>query len=370
MTDVRWSVPQSWEWASIREVAEVVGGGTPDTKDDSNFTDDGIPWLTPADLTGYKATYISRGARDLSEKGYKKSSAKLMPPGSVLFSSRAPIGYCVIASNEICTNQGFKSFVLRHELSPEYLRYYLIASVDYARSKASGTTFQELSGSRAAELAVPIAPIPAQHRIVAKIESVFAKSKRARDNLDHIPRLVEKYKQAILSAAFRGELTRKWRQGSEQSAAQTLSKVRSDRRSTELSPRRRAALSNLPRRPSQLPKLPTTWVWACIEELAAADNRAIQSGPFGSNLLHSEFQETGYLVIGIDNVQDGIFSLGSQNRIGETKFFELERFRARPQDVLVTVMATIGRTCVLPDQVEPAAAMTSGCQISRQAKRC
>jgi type I restriction enzyme, S subunit len=83
-------------------------------------------------------------------------------------------------------------------------------------------------------------------------------------------------------------------------------------------------------------------VWACIEELAADDNRAIQSGPFGSNLLHSEFRETGYLVIGIDNVQDGIFSLGSQNRIGKTKFFELECFRTRPHDVLVTAMATVG----------------------------
>src|SRR6516165_828080 len=142
MTEKRWAVPQSWAWASIGEIAEVVGGGTPDTKDAAaNFSVAGIPWLTPADLTGYKDAYISRGARDLSEVGYKNSSAKLMPPGTVLFSSRAPIGYCVIASNEISTNQGFKSFILKGSLSPEYLRHYLVASVDYARSKSSGTTF-------------------------------------------------------------------------------------------------------------------------------------------------------------------------------------------------------------------------------------
>jgi type I restriction enzyme S subunit len=211
MTEERWPIPHSWEWVSIGDIVEIVGGGTPDTKDAANFTRGGVPWLTPADLTGYRHTYISRGARDLSEKGYKYSSAKLMPSGSVLFSSRAPIGYCVIASNEICTNQGFKSFVLRDGLSPEYLRHYLIASVDYARSKASGTTFQELSGSRAAELAVPVAPLPEQRRIAAKIDSLSAKSKRARDNLDHIPRLVEKYKESILAAAFRGDLTQEWR---------------------------------------------------------------------------------------------------------------------------------------------------------------
>jgi type I restriction enzyme S subunit len=214
MTEKRWAVPQSWAWASIGEIAEVVGGGTPDTKDAAaNFSVAGIPWLTPADLTGYKDTYISRGARDLSEVGYKNSSAKLMPPGTVLFSSRAPIGYCVIASNEISTNQGFKSFILNGSLSPEYLRHYLIASVDYARSKSSGTTFQELSGSRAAELAVPIAPNSEQRRIVAKVDSLSATSKRARDQLDHIPRLVEKYKQAVLAATFNETEFARWEKG-------------------------------------------------------------------------------------------------------------------------------------------------------------
>jgi type I restriction enzyme, S subunit len=209
MTEGRWHVPSSWTWSHIGDVADVIGGGTPSTSDEAHFSDAGIPWLTPADLTGYKSTYISRGRRDLTEKGFRNSSAKLLPKGSVLYSSRAPIGYCVIAAEEISTNQGFKSFVLKGSLSPEYLRHYLLASVEYAESKASGTTFKELSGSRAAELLVPIAPLPEQRRIVAKIDSLAAKSARARDHLDHIPRLVEKYKQAVLAAAFRGDLHNK-----------------------------------------------------------------------------------------------------------------------------------------------------------------
>lgn len=211
MREQRWDVPSNWAWASMEEVSEIVGGGTPSSKEISNFADEGIRWLTPADLTGYRETFISRGRRDLSEKGYRSSAARILPAGTVLFSSRAPIGYCAIASGEISTNQGFKSFVLKGKINPEYIRHYLLASVDYAESKASGTTFMELSGRRAAELSAPIAPLPEQRRIVAKIDSLTGKSRRARDHLDHIPRLVEKYKQAILAAAFRGDLTREWR---------------------------------------------------------------------------------------------------------------------------------------------------------------
>ena len=211
MTEVRWDLPPTWAWASMGMLADIVGGGTPSTADDANFAEHSIPWLTPADLTGYQDAYISRGRRDLSERGYRASAARIMPPGTVLFSSRAPIGYCAIAAGEISTNQGFKSFILKGEISPEYIRHYLLGSVDYAESKASGTTFKELSGSRAAELAVPLPPLPEQRRIVAKIDSLSGKSKRARDHLDHIPRLVGKYKLGVLSAAFKGDLTRQWR---------------------------------------------------------------------------------------------------------------------------------------------------------------
>jgi len=95
-------------------------------------------------------------------------------------------------------------------------------------------------------------------------------------------------------------------------------------------------------------------VWGSLDQFAAPVERAIQSGPFGSNLLHSEFQSTGKLVIGIDNVRDGWFSLGARNRISEEKFTELKKYAARPKDFLITVMATIGRTCVVPEDIEPA----------------
>ena len=106
-------VPTCWRWVRLDGVGAIIGGGTPSASDADNFADPGtgVPWLTPADLGGFSERFISRGARDLSEKGLQTSSATLMPAGTVLFTSRAPIGYIAIAANPISTNQGFKSIV-------------------------------------------------------------------------------------------------------------------------------------------------------------------------------------------------------------------------------------------------------------------
>lgn len=203
-TAALWGLPNSWEWSTFGTVATITGGGTPSAKDDSNFSEnDGTPWITPADLTGFKSAYIKRGRRNLSEKGYKSSSARLLPKNTVLFTSRAPIGYCAIASNEIATNQGFKSLTLTGGISPEFVREYLIWSKPYLESLASGTTFLELSGSKLSEASLPVPPVAEQERIVTKLDSLRAKSVRARTELARIDTLVTRYKQAVLDQVFR-----------------------------------------------------------------------------------------------------------------------------------------------------------------------
>lgn len=211
MSEARWDLPESWTWAAAGDLARIVGGGTPSSRVDSYFAENGIPWITPADLTGYRHSHISRGRRDLSKEGFDSCGAQMIPAGSVLFSSRAPIGYCVIASNDVSTNQGFKSLVLQGDIVPEYIRYYLISAKDYAESRASGTTFMELSGARVAKLSIPIAPIQEQKRIVAKVGGLTARTARARADLDCIPTLIARYKQRLLAIAFSGKLTSHWR---------------------------------------------------------------------------------------------------------------------------------------------------------------
>lgn len=212
MSKARWNVPFSWEWSEAKNIAQIFSGGTPkNSKEAENYSDSGFAWITPADLSGYSGSTISQGKRSLSEVGLANSSAKILPKGSVLYSSRAPIGYCVIAENEITTNQGFKSFVPYGGIDPRYLRYYLLSSKSYVESQSSGTTFLELSSRKAGELMFPIAPLNEQKRIADKIDFLLSKIYEARNALISIPGLINQYRQSVLEAAFNGELTADWR---------------------------------------------------------------------------------------------------------------------------------------------------------------
>src|SRR6266566_4234821 len=117
-----WAIPDAWQWTQMGKIALVVGGGTPDTKIADYFGGE-IAWLTPADLSGYTAKRILRGARNLTRAGLENSGARLMPRDTVLFTSRAPIGYVAIAEEDVSTNQGFKSFVLRQDVLPDFIYY-------------------------------------------------------------------------------------------------------------------------------------------------------------------------------------------------------------------------------------------------------
>ena len=201
-------LPEGWAEAPIGAFARVVGGGTPPSKDPANFAapGQGIAWITPADLSGYRAQTISRGGRDLTTVGFAACGAALMPKGTVLFSSRAPIGYVAIAANEISTNQGFKSFVLPEEFDPRFTYYQLKHLKQEAEAIATGTTFKELSGAAAATLPFSIAPRGEQTRIADQLDTLLTRIQACNDRLHVIPALLKRFRQAVLGAAVAGDL--------------------------------------------------------------------------------------------------------------------------------------------------------------------
>ena len=140
-------IAKGWEYRKIQEIGEVIAGGTPSTKN-KEYYDGDIPWITPKDLSGYDRKYISKGERSITKMGLQRSSAKLMRAGAVLFSSRAPIGYIVIAENTVTTNQGFKSIVCNEEvINKNYVYYYLKYNKERIENGASESTFKEVSGT-------------------------------------------------------------------------------------------------------------------------------------------------------------------------------------------------------------------------------
>ncbi len=140
-------LPDGWRMGTLDDLGELVSGATPSTEISEYWDDNGIPWLSPADLSRKKTLYMSRGAKSISSLGYKSASTRMLPAGSVLFSSRAPIGLMAIANNELCTNQGFKSIVPKTEIGTEYAYYVLLNLRERIANENTGATFSEVSGS-------------------------------------------------------------------------------------------------------------------------------------------------------------------------------------------------------------------------------
>ena len=156
----------------IKEIGQVVGGGTPSTTN-PDYYGGGIPWLSPKDLSDYKKRYIRCGEKNITKLGLDNSSARLMPAGTVLLSSRAPIGYIAIAANEICTNQGFKSIIPNRDLvDSEFLYYSLKNNVERIKDLGVGTTFAEISGKVLENYEINLPELDNQMKIVSILSSL------------------------------------------------------------------------------------------------------------------------------------------------------------------------------------------------------
>lgn len=136
-----------WRNGILSDLGTIIAGGTPSKSKPEYYAERGIAWITPKDLSLDKSKFISRGEIDISELGFSKSSAVKMPAGTVLFSSRAPIGYIAIAANEVTTNQGFKSVIPNKNIGTAFMYYLLKWLLPTIERMASGSTFKEISGA-------------------------------------------------------------------------------------------------------------------------------------------------------------------------------------------------------------------------------
>lgn len=156
----------------LSELGEIVGGSTPSTKNSNNYGGN-ISWITPKDLSTHKGRYILRGERNITKEGYKNTSTKLLPKNSVLFTSRAPIGYIAIAGKELCTNQGFKSIIPNKNTDYKFLYYLLLNNKEYIESMGSGTTFKEVSGTTMKNITVKVPENKEEQEKIGKILSLI-----------------------------------------------------------------------------------------------------------------------------------------------------------------------------------------------------
>jgi type I restriction enzyme S subunit len=361
-------LPEGWVWVTVADLGIIVGGGTPSTKV-SQFWNGDIAWITPADLSGYKGKYIGNGKRYLTELGLEYSSAVLLPKNSLLYSTRAPIGYIVITNEKLATNQGFKSLIPLPSTCVDYLYYYLQSAKQLILGMASGTTFLELSLSSFSKIPVPLPPISIQNRIVDKIEEQLSELENGVGKLlDSLKRL-EFYKQLILKNAFEGKSVNSDDKTSS-SAHHLVQAVQDQRRldyeidlaeyKSKLAEWKRGnGAFRRPVRPSKphsyipvtsedvisLPQLPLAWRWERIGNLS-----------FVTKLAGFEFTEfityssTGEVpVIKAQNVSKTGFIEGGFSYVPSEVLLELPRIKITGGELLfVFVGAGLGNVGIVP----------------------
>ena len=282
-----------WIECKISDIGTVVGGATPSTKKTEYYEGGNIAWITPKDLATFSGRYIQRGERNITEIGLKSCSTQLLPQNTVLFSSRAPIGYVAIAANEVCTNQGFKSVIPNEVTDPLFLFYLLKYNKDRIEGMGSGTTFKEVSGNTMKNIVVNV---PADKEIQTKIASLLgAIDDKIEENEKINNNLLEQLNQLFIEFSTRCE-----------------------------------------------------WNYLSIGEIA----EKVAMGPFGSNIKVSTFVESGVPIISGNHLRGYFLEEQSYNYITEAHADKLKNSIVYPKDIVFTHAGNIGQVAMIPDGCE------------------
>ena len=308
---------EDWNYLSINECAEVIGGGTPSTKN-PNYWDGNIPWISPKDLSNNKDKYISNGERFITQVGLEKSSAKLLPVNSLLFSSRAPIGYLAINTKPVATNQGFKSLILKEEFDVEFFYYLFKDKTEYIKNFASGSTFQEVSGSVVKNLSFLIPPKQEQKRIsniLSKLDKKIELNLKMNETLEDIAKTLFK------SWFIDFDPVRAKAEGRPTGLSKEISDLFPD--AFEV---------------SQSGEIPKGWQVYNLESVFD-----FLEGPGIRNWQYTD-EENGVNFINIRCIKNGDLDLSSASKITEDEAYgKYSHFQLMPDDMVVSCSGTLGK---------------------------
>jgi len=197
-------IPEGWVDGTLDALGRIVGGSTPSTESPSNFTSEGTPWITPYDLSGNQGNkFITRGTQDVSDEGIKDASLKKLPAGTVLLSSRAPIGYMAIARTDLTTNQGFKSFIPVNGFSTAFIYYAVKGSLKTITQYASGSTFKEVSAGVLKTVKIVLPKSSVVEQFTGSVESIF----KRQDVLEQENQQLAQLRDWLLPLLMNGQVT-------------------------------------------------------------------------------------------------------------------------------------------------------------------
>ena len=321
-----------WVKYKIKEFSNVVGGGTPSTKYDQYYGGD-VPWLTPKDMSIHKSKYIINGSRNITEQGLSKSSAKLVPAGTVLFTSRAPIGYIAIAKKEVSTNQGFKSLICNESLAHNEFVYYLLKhKTPSIEAIASGSTFKEVSGGVLKDFIVELPSLKTQKKIAHILSTL--------DDKIELNRKMNQSLEEMIQALFKS-----WFVDFDpvHAKANASSDADFDRIAKELGISREI-LDLFPDEfeESELGMIPKEWRVVGFKDLVKKyiDNRG-KTPPI---------EDEGIPLLEVRSFPSDILLKGHKTDkfVSEKTYATWFRSHLESDDILISTVGTIGLTCIVP----------------------
>lgn len=272
----------------LDEVCEVIMGQAPCGE---AYNSDGLGWPLIAGAGDFGEVYPAA-------KKFTTEALKLSQPDDIILGIRASIGDKVLSDGVYCLGRGVAGLRPREELDKRYLWHWLTSSRWVLGSKAKGATFKQVNRDDIGSLIIPILPLPEQQRIAAILDQADALRTKRRAASDHLDTL----KKSIFLEMFASDVSE-------------------------------------------------TWDLTTIEAVAATSPGSLRTGPFGSQLLHSEFVDSGVAVLGIDNAVQNDFRWAKPRYISPEKYKVLTRYTVHPGDVLITIMGTCGRCAIVPDDI-------------------
>jgi type I restriction enzyme S subunit len=311
----------NWKEYKVEEFAEVIGGGTPSTKNPDYFGGS-IPWITPKDLTNYEKKFIKNGDRNITKEGLNNSSAKLIPKNSILLTSRAPIGYLAIAENDVTTNQGFKSIVVNPDIADFNFVYYLIkANIERIKGYGTGTTFAEVSATVVKNLKFNLPDLPTQTAIAEILSSLDDKielNNKINQELENLAQTL--FKQWFIDFEFPNEKGEPYKS----SGGEMVD--------------------------SELGEIPKGWEIATIDDITEIVTKGTTPTTIGGR-----FTDSGINFIKVESLtEQGAFIKSKFGFIDEETNQLLRRSIIQEGDVLFSIAGTIGRVAVVTKDILPA----------------
>lgn len=366
---------KDWVQTTLDDIAKWGSGGTPKSTV-SEYYDGEIPWLNISDLND---GYVFKSEKKITELGLKNSSAKWVKENSILIAMYGSIGKLGINTIPVTTNQAIAfTQLLYGNIQNKYLFYYLLLFRPELYKVGKGGTQKNISQTVLKTINFPLAPLLEQKAIVAKIEQLFSELDNGIANLKSAQAKLKIYRQAVLKKAFSGELTKEWRkkQTNLPTAEQLIEQIKQEREEhykqqleewqqavkdfeangnqgdKPSKPKRQKVLSSLNVNDlNKLPALNNYWKWSTIDNFISFEPNAMKAGPFGSSLKKSFYTETGYKIYGQEQVISGNAFYGDYY-VNEEKYQELLNCKVKPNDILISLVGTVGKVLILPENVE------------------